>query len=343
MLKKVDVIVVGFGNVGRSFVKTIALKNNYLERKYGLRVNIYAVLDSRGAVFKEDGFTPYELLKLCEIPRSRVSMYKPYGLPEAGVRDIYSLVTPDIHIELTPSNYSSGEPGLNHILYAIDHGVSVVSSNKAPFVIDYKRIMERAYRKGVKVRFKATVMAGTPLLNILSNLKGYEIESVEGILNTTTNYILTEMHENLITYNEALKKAQALGIAETSPDLDVKGVDAAAKLVIISNVVGEPIRLTDVSRDDLSTIDFRDVYKAIKEGFVIKFLAKLDLLSKEAYVKIERIPRSHVLASVNGLYNGVLINTSVNKITVIGKGAGGLETAHSILDDLIDIVEVVRV
>ena len=112
--------------------------------------------------------------------------------------------------------------------------------NKAPFVLKYKEIMELALRKNVHVRFKATVMAGTPLIDLLMSLKGYEVELVEGILNGTTNFILTEMHENLIPYEDALKKAQVLGIAEANPDLDVKGWDPAAKLVIISNVLGKP-------------------------------------------------------------------------------------------------------
>lgn len=240
MAKKFRILLVGFGNVGRSFTKLIAIKGKAIEERYNVKLCIVGIIDSSGAVIKEDGFTSYELLKLCELPRSTVSTYEPYGVGGANVKDVYSKVIPDTHIEATPSNYESGEPGLSNILHALKHGVNVVSCNKAPFVLKYKEIMELALRKNVHVRFKATVMAGTPLIDLLMSLKGYEVELVEGILNGTTNFILTEMHENLIPYEDALKKAQVLGIAEANPDLDVKGWDPAAKLVIISNVLGKP-------------------------------------------------------------------------------------------------------
>ena len=341
MVKKASIIIVGFGSVGRNLAKLIAFRNKIIEDKYDTRINVSAILDSRGAVVKEEGFTPYELLKLCELPRSSVSSYKPYGFPSAKLKDVYSKIIPDVQVEVTPSNYENGEPGLSDILYALKNKVNIVSSNKAPFVLAYKRLMDMASKNNVQIRFKATVMAGTPLIDLLNGLKGYDIESVEGILNGTTNFILTEMHENLLSYSEALKKAQALGIAEANPDLDVKGWDPAAKLVIISNVIGQPIELSRVDRDDLSRLDIKEIYKAIKENKVIKFIASLNIKEKKASVKLTKIPREDILASVNGTLNAVKIRTDVNNITLIGKGAGGAETAHAILDDLIGIIKVI--
>jgi len=341
MMSNIKIAIIGFGNVGRSLAKLIAFKGRDIERKFKVKLSVVAIADSKGAVVKEDGLTPYELLKLCELPRSYISTYKPYGVPEARVKEIYSRIIPDIHIEVTPSNYESGEPGLSNILYAINNGVNIVTANKAPLVLKYSYIMQYAKQKGVQVRFKATVMAGTPLIDLLRSLKGYDIESIEGIINGTTNYILTEMHEDLIPYSDALKKAQALGIAEANPDLDVKGWDAAAKLVIISNVIGEPLSLNDVERDDLSKLDLREVFKAIKEGMVLKFIAKYNVKEKKASVKITKIPRDDILSNIKGTMNAVRIKTDINNIVLIGKGAGRMETAHALMDDILSIAEVI--
>jgi len=342
LVRVVRLALIGFGTVGRSLAKLVALKNKLIEEKYGVRLSIVAVADSGGAVVKEDGLTPYELLRLCELPRSAMSTFTPYGLSGAGVREIYSRVLPDIHVEATPSNYVDGEPGVSNVLYALESGAHVVSCNKAPFVLRYRDVMDSASRKGVKVGFKATVMAGTPLIDLLMSLKGYEVEGLEGILNGTTNFILTEMHENLVTYEEALKKAQLMGIAESNPDLDVKGWDPAAKLVIISNVLGKPVKLGDVVREDLSRLDVREVFMAVKEGSVFKFIAALDLREGRASVKLIKVPREDVFASVTGTLNAVRIRTDVNEITIVGKGAGGSETAHSVLDDVLTVAQEVR-
>jgi len=340
-VNNIKIAIMGFGNVGRSLAKLIAFKGEDIERKYNIKLNVVAIADSRGAVVREEGLTPYELLKLCELPRSYIFTYEPYGIPGAKVKEIYSRVAPDIHIEVTPSNYESGEPGLSNILYAINSGVNVVIANKAPLVLKYSHIMQYAKQRGIQIRFKATVMAGTPLIDLLKSLKGYNIEVIEGIINGTTNYILTEMHEDLIPYSDALKKAQALGIAEPNPDLDVKGWDAAAKLVIISNVINEPISLNDVERDDLSKLDLREVFKAIKENMLLKFIAKYDVKEKRALVKITKIPRDDILSNVKGTMNAVKIKTDINNIVLIGKGAGRMETAHALMDDILSIAEVI--
>ena len=206
----------------------------------------------------------------------------------------------------------------------------------------YRYIMDLASRKGLKVKFKATVMAGTPLIDLLMGLKGYGVMRVEGILNGTANFILTEMHENLVTFEEALKKAQVMGIAESNPDLDVKGWDTAAKLVIISNVLGRALSLSEVVRDDLSRLDVKDVFRAIREDLVIKFIGELDLEEGRASVKLSRVPRNSIFASVNGTLNAVKVKTDVNEITVVGRGAGGSEAAHALLDDIITIAQEVE-
>ncbi|MCC6057964.1 MAG: hypothetical protein LM568_03500, partial [Desulfurococcaceae archaeon] len=200
-----------------------------------------------------------------------------------------------------------------------------------------KELLEIAKKRSLQLRFRSTVMGGTPLIDTIMSLRSEEIEKIEGILNATTNFILTEMHDKLIDFEEALKKAQIMGLAEADPSLDIDGIDAAAKLVILSHVIGCSISLDEVKRESLSKIKLRDVVEAIKEGFVIKYLAYFDVRRRETYVRIVKIPKTDVFAQVNGSLNAVRIKTDVGEILFVGKGGGGLETAHSVLDDVIAI------
>lgn len=333
----VKVVVVGFGNVGRAFVRVIALKKKILESKYGVPIDVVGVVDSKGMALKSDGFTEYELLKISEVPRSGISMFSPYARDIVDLEYMYNQVQPDIHIELTPSNYTNGEPGLSHIMFALGRGAHVVTANKAPLVLKYKELMELARQKSLHIKFRSTVMGGTPLIDTISSMRSEDIERVEGILNATTNFVLSEMHDKLIEFDEALRKAQIIGVAEADPSLDIEGVDAAAKLIILSHIIGCSIRLEDVRRDGLSKVRLRDVVEAIKEGFVIKYIAMLDVQRKEAWVKIAKIPKSDIFAQISGTLNAVRIRTDVGEIFFVGKGGGGLETAHSVLDDVLAI------
>jgi homoserine dehydrogenase len=337
-MKNVNLAVIGFGNIGRAFVKTLALKRKVLLEKYGMSLNVVAVVDSKGMAIKPSGFDDYEMLKLCEVPRSGIHMLGSYVKQGVDLEELYDKASPDIHVELTPANYATGEPGYTNIMIALKRGAHVVTANKAPLVLYYKEIMEEARVKNLAVKFRATVMGGTPFLEMLSSMKSHDIEKVEGILNATTNYILTEMHENLLDFEQALKKAQALGIAEADPTLDVKGFDAAAKLTIISYVIGKPININSVYRESVTQITLKDVLDAVKQGQVIKYIASLDTQKIVASVKIERVPRDNIFAQINGTLNGVRIKSDATELFFIGRGGGRIETAHTVLDDVIEIV-----
>ncbi|MCC6016397.1 MAG: homoserine dehydrogenase [Desulfurococcaceae archaeon] len=336
-MKIAKIIIIGFGNVGRAFARTIALKKKFVESRYGVSLSVVGVADSKGMALKSDGFSEYELLKLCEVPRSGVNLFSPYAYNYVDLKYMYDMVQPDIHVELTPANYVTGEPGLTNIMFALTRGAHVVTANKAPIVLKYKELLEIAKKRSLQLRFRSTVMGGTPLIDTIMSLRSEEIEKIEGILNATTNFILTEMHDKLIDFEEALKKAQIMGLAEADPSLDIDGIDAAAKLVILSHVIGCSISLDEVKRESLSKIKLRDVVEAIKEGFVIKYLAYFDVRRRETYVRIVKIPKTDVFAQVNGSLNAVRIKTDVGEILFVGKGGGGLETAHSVLDDVIAI------
>ena len=202
--------------------------------------------------------------------------------------------------------------------------------------------MERAKVKGVKVKFKATVMGGSPFMDLLLSMKSHDIIGVEGILNATSNFILTLMEDEMIEFEEALARAQALGIAETNIELDVGGLDAAAKLVIISNVIGKTLRLQDIRRTSLSNVRLKDIISASKEGYTIRYVVKADFERKLSSVEAVKIPRGDVLSMVKGTMNAIKIKSDVGEYIFIGRGGGGMETAHTVLDDIISLSLEVR-
>lgn len=336
-MNTIKIVIVGFGNVGRAFTRILVLKRKIIENKHGVSPVVVGVVDSKGMAVKKEGFTDYELLKLNELPRSGVSMFAPYARNYVDLKYVYDVAQPDIHVELTPSNYETGEPGVSNILFALNRGAHVVTANKAPIALKYEELTGIAKKKSLCLKFRSTVMGGTPLIDTLLNLKSEDVERIDGILNATTNYILTEMHDKLMDFNDALRKAQSLGIAEANPSLDVDGLDAAAKLIILSHVIGYSIKLSDVRRESLSNVSLRNVIEAVKEGYVIKYIASLDVIGRNAFVKAVKIPRSDLFAQVNGVMNAVKIKTDTGDLFLVGKGGGGLETAHSVLDDVVTI------
>jgi homoserine dehydrogenase len=333
----VRIAVIGFGNVGRGLVKTIALKNDELARKLNITVKVVGVVDSKGMALKKDGFTDIELLKLLEQPRSSVGLYAGYGRNYVDVEELYSEVQPEIHVELTPANYDTGEPGLSNIKRALNYGLNVVTANKSPLVKAFGELTAMAQAKNVKFKYTGTVMGATPFLRALKWMRAHRVEYLRGILNSTSNYILTLMEEKLLSIEDAVKEAQLIGLAESNPSLDIDGFDAAAKLVIISNTLSHPIKFQDVERSSLRSIDLRDIVVAIKNGYVYKQISTLDLVKKRALVSVERIPMSDVLAGVKGAMNAVHIATDIGEYFFQGKGGGGIETAHTVLNDILEI------
>jgi Homoserine dehydrogenase len=333
----VKVVIIGFGNVGRGLVKTIALKNNELTKKLNITIKVVGVVDSKGMAVKKEGFNDIELLKLLEQPRSSLGLFPVYGRSYVDIEELYNEVQPDIHVELTPANYDTGEPGLSNIKRAFNYGLHVVTANKSPLVKAFNELTTLAKGINVKFKYSGTVMGATPFLRALKWMKAHRVEYLRGILNSTSNYILTLMHEKLLSIEDAVKEAQLIGLAESNPSLDIDGLDAAAKLVIISNVLGYSIRFEDVKRKSLKDIDLRDIIMAIKNGYVYKQVSTLNLMKKFALVDVEKIPVNDVLSGVKGAMNAVHIVTDTGEYFFQGKGGGGVETAHTVLNDIIEV------
>ncbi|HXT85109.1 MAG TPA: homoserine dehydrogenase [Verrucomicrobiae bacterium] len=327
-------IICGMGVVGQSFIKLLVDNINPLYKKYGIRPRVVACIDKGGIAYSQTGL---DLEKL-------IMVKKKFGTVSKYSQNKYSFDNPieniesEIFLELTPTNLVTGEPGLSNIISALRTQKNVITVNKGPLALSFPSLIELANYNNVLLRFSGTVGGGTPILEFAKHcLKGDKITSFTGILNGTTNYILTKMTEGL-TFEEALSDAKIKGYAETEPSLDVNGDDAAAKLVIMANwIMGRRVTLKNVDKTGITAVRLDEIKEAKKNGKNIKLIAKCD--NKNLYVKPDLILEDDPIC-VNGTLNAVSFESEHSgKQTIIGKGAGGMETASSILRDLIEIKE----
>ena len=330
------IILVGFGSVGNSFARIIHQSDGELLQSFGLRPRIVAVVDRGGAAVDPHGLN-FEKVDAAKLRNGSVSRIEEMGRPGMTALEVINDVEADVVVEASPTNIVDGEPGLSHIETALKRKRHVITANKGPLALAFPALMELASYNNVHLRFSGTVGGGTPILDVGKKcLLGDRVASIRGILNGTTNYILTRMFEANTPMQAALTEAQAAGYAETDPTNDVDGLDSACKLVILANwVMDRPITLRDIEIDGIRKIDLEDVARARKEGCVIKLIASIN--EEEARVKPQALPKTNPL-NVDGVLNAVTFGTRyAGDITIVGHGAGGVETSSAILRDLIDI------
>jgi homoserine dehydrogenase len=303
-------------------------------------VRITAVSDIMlGSVYDPGGLSPAALLAAIRKDGSLQRM----AAPTRGWDSIRTIrgTDSDVVVELSPTDLQTGEPAIGHIRAAIESNKHVITTNKGPVALKFRELAQLAADHGVEFGVEGTVMSGTPALRMGAELLyGAGISRIQGIINGTTNYILTQMQDGK-PYAEALAEAQSLGYAEVHPEGDVEGHDAAGKLVILANILMDaPIGVEDVEREGITRLTGEDVLAAEKDGEAWKLIAGLEQTAEgvQARVRPERIPRSHPLASVRGATNAITFTTKLlGEVTLIGPGAGRLETGYAILCDLLAI------
>lgn len=329
------IILVGWGVVGRSLAQIFLDRKKDLAQKYGFRPRIVAIIDKKGAAINPKGLDLKDMLKLKK-EKGTISASKKYGKPDMGTLDVIESVEAEAMIEVSPTNIETAEPGLSYIKSAFKTGKHVVTTNKGPLALALPALTELAEYNSVQLRFGGTVGAGSPVLEFAKYcLQGDKIISANGILNGTTNYILTEMDQKHITFDVALKQAQELGFAEADPTMDVDGYDAAAKLVIMANwIFDRKVTIKDVEIKGIREVSAKDIARANNEGCTIKLIGSI---REKLKVEPKQISKDHPLA-VNGALNAVtFVSESAGEQTIIGLGAGGVETASAVLRDLLDI------
>jgi homoserine dehydrogenase len=329
---------IGFGVVGQGLAVLLKEKKELLKDKYGLEYIVTAISDPvKGCVYQEDGLDLDRILALVE-KEGRLDKY------EEGVKGWNSVKTitdsnSGVIIEVSPTNIENGEPGITHIRKALQAKKHVITTNKGPIALFYRELADLARKNNVVLRFEGTVLSGTPAINLsLETLAGADVHEVKGIMNGTTNYMLTKMAEGQ-SYEAVLKEAQRLGYAETKPDADVKGWDAQAKIVILANVVmSADLKPADVPTRGITEIRFVDIEKAKKDGKRYKLIGKTWKEGGKVRAKVspELVGTDDFLYNVTGVTNALTFKTDVlGNVTIVGPGAGKKETGFSLLVDLL--------
>lgn len=317
-MKKINIGLIGFGNVGSGVVKILKERKKYLSEKAGVELNIVKICDkdltSKRSVKVEKGLLttdPYELIN-------------------------------DPKIEILVELIGGINPAKEYILKAIEKGKHIVTANKALLAEEGKEIFAFAQDKSKNIYFEASVGAGIPIIKSLrQGLIANKFSSIFGIVNGTSNYVLSEMTDKKRPFIEVLKEAKDRGFAEKDPSLDIQGVDSAHKLVLLVYLCfGKLIDFKDVYIEGIQDISLLDVNYAEELGFTIKLLAIAKKVEEELEVRVHPtlIPQPHLLSSVKGVFNAIYVNSDLaGSLLFYGPGAGRFSATSAVIADLIDL------
>ncbi len=339
-MRTVPIALTGFGNVSRAFSTLLGEKRAGVERRYGLRFEIMAVVMADGCLFSNE---PLEIGPAPE-KASRQIEKDPAWRPGMRISDIFKPAgRGGCLVECTPSDLKTGEPGLSYIVIALESGWNVVTASKGALVAAFRKLKTLAAGQGMSLKFSGATAAALPTLDVaLVSLAGADIEGIQGILNGTSNYILTKMAEGL-SYRQALQEAQGWGIAEPDPSDDVGGWDSAAKLLLIANAcLDTDFGLSDVRVSGITGLPADYAAKAAAAGKSVKLLASAFPKKSGRGWGLEVGPSllddSHPLFHVNGTEKGItFITDTMGSVTLTGGRSNPRGAAATLLKDLINI------
>ncbi len=316
--REIRIGLIGLGTVGSGVVRILQKHRDDFKTKIGVDLVLAKAVD-----------------------RSR-SKGEVLGLPNEIVGDDVSFVIDDPSIDIVIELIGGINPAKEFVLRALNAGKNVVTANKALMATHGEEIMKAAEKAGVDIAFEASVGGGIPIIHPLKeSLAANEISKVIGIVNGTTNFILSEMAEKSIPFEEALEEAQRRGYAEADPTADVDGLDAAAKIAILASIAfNSRVTADKVFTEGIRKIAPKDITYARDVGRAIKLLAIAARTSDGIDVRVHpaMVPLSHPLASVGGVYNAIyVVGDSVGDVMFYGQGAGSLPAASAVVGDVIDI------
>src|SRR5579875_3181943 len=310
--------LLGCGNVGGALVRLLAGDSQRVAARTGLE------------------------LKLAAVAVRSLSRERDVPVPAGVLTTDASSVVSDPGVDVVVEVIGGIEPARTLILSALKSGKPVITANKELLANCGAELFEAAASAGLDLLFEAAVAGAIPLIRPLrESLAGERISRVMGIVNGTTNFILTRMSESQASYHDALAEAQSLGYAERDPTADVEGFDAAAKAAILANVAfGARVVAGDVYREGIAGITEADIAVAHKLGYVVKLLAVAEAHpdgSVGVRVHPAMVPEAHPLAAVRDSFNAVFVEgEAVGQLMLLGRGAGGRPTASAVLGDLVD-------
>ena len=335
-VRTIDVILVGLGNVHRQFLHLLTTRDELLAQRYRLRLRIVGAADSQGAVSDADGLAPVALLAHKRAGGSAGAY--PGGVTGATALDLLAQVQAQVLLEASPVNLVDAQPSLSILLAALARGMDVVLANKGPLALHYPLLRVAADAHSARLAFSATVCGGLPVVNVgVRDLVAAQVRRVEGIFNSTSNYILSQMAAG-DSYGAALAEAQRRGIAETNPTLDVDGWDTANKLTIVANAV---LGYTATVRDVQPVMGIRGTEVRGSEGQRVRLLGVAERRADGGYdlsVQPVALPVTHKLAHVDGWEMGVVFESDLFEsifISIDERGPTG--TAAAMLRDVVNL------
>jgi homoserine dehydrogenase len=335
---KYNLALIGFGNVGQGLAEVLSKKASLLRERFDADIRIVAICDLyKGSIANPSGFDPQALL---DHINERGDL-KEFPAPDKGwdAHETIENSAANVLVELSYTDLKTGEPALSHIIQALESGMHVSTTNKGPAALHFPKLLELSKTYGGKIGVEGTVMSGTPALSVGMNmLAAAGITRIQGILNGTTNYILGEMEKGA-DYADALREAQAKGYAEADPTGDVDGHDAAAKVVILANLVmGQSMTMADVNRTGISGITSDQIRSAQAANQRWKLIGTLENVNGEIQgsVKPVKLDASHPLYGVSAATNAITFSTDLlGDVTLIGPGAGRIETGYAVIGDIL--------
>ncbi|MBN2152525.1 MAG: homoserine dehydrogenase [Candidatus Lokiarchaeota archaeon] len=334
MVKIVKFGMAGYGVVGKALVQALKAKKKLVADEHGLEFSLVSVYEFDGMLHSEKG------LDLARVAAAQNIRALPEWQPGKLARDEIERQSYDVYVDMTPTNIKDGEPAITHFRKALSSGKNVVTSNKGPLMLSFDEVMSMAAKNGKRIGYEATVGSAIPVIHVAkSGLNGNPVTRIEAILNGTSNYILYRMATEWMDFDVALKEAQERGYAETDPTLDIGGHDAAGKLVILANTaMGLKKTIHDVKTEGIEHVTLDAITMADKEGFVIKSLGTADEKGN-LEVRPKLVPKNSPMgAAITGSLNAYRFVTELARdITIIGRGAGGMEAAAAVLTDMIEI------
>ncbi|MBU1726361.1 MAG: homoserine dehydrogenase [Candidatus Omnitrophica bacterium] len=322
-MNKINLGLIGFGTVGSGLVKILRDKKSYLTRKIGMEIDIKKICDK-------------DL-----VSKRNVSVEK--SLLTRDFRDIVDDPQIDVVVELIGGIH----PAKEIISDSLKKGKNIVTANKALLAQEGQELFALASDKGKNIYFEAAVGAGIPIIkSVREGLAANKFASVFGIVNGTSNFILSSMSDNNCSLSQALTEAKKLGFAEKNPTLDIEGIDSAHKLILLTYLCfGRFVKLEDVFVEGISRISLADVNYAKELGFEIKLLAIAKKEGEDLEVRVHPtlIPREHLLSSVGGVFNAIHLSSDLaGDLLFYGPGAGQLSAASAVVADLIDLTQDIK-
>ena len=337
-IRSYNLCFLGFGNVNRTLVRLLADRAAELRDRHGITFRISGIASRRlGWSANPEGFDISVLRGPDQLPRESLNSNSSL----TNVREWLRAAQPDVLFEATSLNVETGQPAIDHIRAALEYGAHAITANKGTVVHAYRELRDLAAKQGKRFLFESTVMDGVPIFSLFDQLPVIHLQGFHGILNSTTNVMLSEMEQGL-SFEDALKKAQQLGVAETDATHDIEGWDAAVKTAaLITVLLDVPIRLHQIEREGIGDLTPQALRNARRDGWPFKLVCRAQRTPDgvKASVKPEKVLGTQPMARITGTSSYIYFETDIFPgLAITEENPGLYATAYGLLADFLRAV-----